>query len=72
MPSERINGIKINLGTATQDELINIQRHIRARIEQEQMELQIVRDYLLQRFGDVALAGAGLTVEDDQLPEFYD
>lgn len=48
---ERINGIRINLNTATQDELVTMLGHTRERIEQAKTDEYLIRDYMERRFG---------------------
>lgn len=49
---ERINGIRLPLGSMTVSELVALHETCISRVEEAQTDVMIVADYLAQRFGD--------------------
>lgn len=51
---ERIGQARINLNTATEAELLSMEQHARARLEEAKTDVFVIEDYRHRRFGRVA------------------
>lgn len=67
---ERINGTRINLATASRQELLDMLGHTAVRIQDAKTDYQIIEDYLDRRFGGTDLGIPDMDFSD--VPDWPD